>query len=101
MESSVTCLSAARQTPATSNRATNMANNLTFIFTGHCTPVERVEEGRLLAPPRLHAHVQVEVDLHAEEFFHFFAGQRPDALQHRALRADYDGFLPVPLHPDP
>src|SRR3954467_7011623 len=100
MESSVTCLSAARQTPATSSRAMNMANNLTFIFTGHCTPVERIEVGRLFPPARLHSHVQVEIDLHAEDLLHLLPRQRADLLQHRALGPDHDRFLPVPLHPD-
>src|SRR5206468_3965393 len=95
IESSEICLSAARQTPTISSRAAKAANNLTFIFTGHCTPVERVEEGSLLPPSRLHAHVQVEIDLRAEKLFHLFPRQRADTLQHRAFRADHDGLLPV------
>jgi len=51
---------AARQTPASRSRTTRAPQILEIIFTGHCTPVQRIQEGGLFAPPRLHAHMQVE-----------------------------------------
>src|SRR5881394_1810624 len=97
MESSVTGLSAARQTDARSSAARRAANNLTVIFTGHCTPVERVQKGRLFAPAGLYAHVEVEIDLHAEDLLHLLPGERADLLEHRALGADDDRLLPIAL----
>src|SRR5690348_8562017 len=66
-------LSAASATPRPSNSASRGAQTLFFIFSGHCTPVERIEEGGLLAPSGLHAHVQIEVHVHAEDPLHLLA----------------------------
>src|ERR1041385_3964194 len=97
---SLTCLSAARQTEAARNRSRSAAQILKIIVTGHCTPVERTEKGCLFAPVRLHTHMKVEVDLHAEQPLHFLPRQRTDLFQHRTLRADDDGLLAIALHAD-
>src|SRR5947207_1694264 len=47
-----------------------------IVFSGHCTPVQCIEEGSLLAPSRLHAHMKIEIDLHAEDALHLFARER-------------------------
>src|SRR5277367_1370613 len=98
--SSVITLSAARQTPATSRNITSAATILGVIFTCHFTPVERIQKGGFFAPRRLHPHVQIEIDLHAEEGFHLLPRQRADTLQSRALRADHNGLLPGPFDAD-
>src|SRR6516162_4437460 len=101
MESSVTgFLSAARHTAPARNSAIRAAISLRIVFTGHCTPVQRVQKRSLLAPSRLHAHVQVKIDLDAENPLHLLARQRPDALEHRAFSPDHDRLLPVPLDVD-
>src|SRR5215471_17696268 len=72
----------------TGSMSTMMSRNdsgvLRIIFCGHCTPVERIQEGRLLAPARLH----------------FPARQHSDALQRCALGTDNDGLLSGSLHVD-
>src|SRR5579859_4681677 len=97
--SSVTT-SFARQTPASIRAISSNAQILDFIFPGHCTPVEGVEEGRLFPPSGLHAHMQVEVDLDPEDAFHLLAGQRSDFFQCRSLGADHDRLLAGSLHTD-
>src|SRR5580704_11593166 len=98
MESSETGLSAARQALTSRISAIKEAKILGIIFYGHCTPVEGVEEGGLVAPAWLYAHVQIEVNLHAEQFLHFHARQSADFDQYGALFSDEDGLLPGPLH---
>src|SRR6185369_8081539 len=99
MRSSLTGLSAARQTLASMNRIASTAQILEFIFSGHCTPVESIQKVRVLPPPRLHPNVQVEIDLHPENPLHLLPRQGPDLFEHRALGPDYAGLLPVALHP--
>src|SRR5580704_1304307 len=96
--SSVMILSAARQTVANNKTVIRAAIILEIIFTGHCTPVERVEKSGLVAPARLHADMKVQIDTNAEELFHFHARQRADLFQHGRLGADDDGLLAVALH---
>src|ERR1017187_5225221 len=100
MRPSLTGLSAARQTLTARQSRMSEAQILEIIFTGHCTPVERIQKGRLFTPPRLHANVEVEIDLHAEQPLHFLARQRADFLEHRGPGADHDGLLAVALHAD-
>src|SRR5689334_5635664 len=71
-----------------------------LIFTRHCTPVQAVEERPVLAPAGLHLHMQIEIDLDAEQLFHLRARQRPDLLQHRRTTPDHDSLLPLALHAD-
>ena len=73
---------------------------LSFICSGHCTPVEGRQEARLLPPVRLHFNVQVEVHVAVEEPLHFLARQSADILQHRAARADNNALLAVALDID-
>src|SRR5579872_4080344 len=100
MRSSLMGLSAARQTLTSRNRTVRTALILFIIFSGHCTPVQGVEKGGLLAPPGLYAHMQVEIDLRFEELLHLLAGEGADLFEHRALGADDDGLLAVTLHAD-
>src|SRR5258708_2986230 len=100
MRSSLIGLSAARQTPARRNRIASTAQILEFIVSGHCTPVQGIEKGRLFAPSRLYANVQVEIDLHPQDALHLLARQSADFLEHGAPSADHDGLLAIALHPD-
>src|SRR5262249_48738684 len=100
MALSVTGWSAARHSVTASNRATNARAILEIIFTGHCTPVERVEKGVFFPPAGLHADVKVEIDLHSKEMLHLDARRRADALQRGALRADDDALLASTFHAD-
>src|ERR1035437_10347287 len=93
-------LSAARQTPASRSRTTRAPQILEIIFTGHCTPVQRVQQGGLLAPPRFHAHMQVEIDSHSEYPLHLLTRQRADLLEHGAPGPDDNSLLAIALHPD-
>src|SRR5262249_49974022 len=93
--SSVICGgSLARQTACIRNSARKAANILCIIFSGHCTPVESIEKGAVLAPVRLHANMQVQIDLQTEEALHLLTRQRADLLQHCPAGADHDGLLP-------
>src|SRR5579883_2192201 len=93
-------VSFARPTPASRNAARSNAQMLDFIFPGHCTPVERIQKGRLLPPAGLHADVQVEVDPDSEQPLHLLPREGADLFQGRALCADDDGLLARALHPD-
>src|SRR5450432_2709644 len=90
----------AGQMACSSRQASRSVQILVIIFSGHCTPVQRVQEGPLLPPAGLHAHVQVKIDFHSEPLFHFMAGQGADLLQHGAARANHDGLLAVAFHPN-
>src|SRR5471030_800415 len=90
----------ATQRACSARPAKRTVQSLEIIFTGHCTPVQRVEKGALFPPARFHAHMQIQIDLGPEEFFHFVAGQSADLFQHGAPGPDHDGLLPVALHPD-
>src|SRR6185436_19730008 len=91
MAASVGCLSAATA-PHTNIRASMTAQILGIIFNGHCTPVQRIQEGSILAPARLHANVKIQIDLYPEDTLHFLSGQHSDLLQHRSAGADQDSF---------
>src|ERR1700736_2568460 len=82
--------------PANTN-VMSTATILGIIFSGHCTPVECIEEGCLLAPSWLYTHVEIEIDLHAKKLFHFVTRLRADLLEHRAASPDDDAFLPIPF----
>src|ERR1700682_9848 len=69
-----------------------------FIFTGHCTPVERVEKGRLLTPVRPYFHVQIQKNLLAEKPLHLFARQCSHLLEPGSSGADDDALLSLFLH---
>src|ERR1039457_2783065 len=87
MESSVITLgSFARQTACIRNSARKTANSLCIIFSGHCTPVEGVQKATVLAPVGLHANVQVQIDLQAEEALHLLAGLGADLLRSEERR---------------
>src|ERR1700738_1536090 len=73
---------------------------LDIIFSGHCTPVQRVEKGAVLAPARFHAHVEVEEDLAFEDLLLSLARLSADLLQHLAAGPDDDALLPLALHAD-
>src|ERR1035438_2947697 len=101
MESSVTGGgSLASATACIRNIARRAMQILLIIFFGHCTPVQRIEEGAVLAPARLHADMQVQIDLQAEQAFHFLARQRADLFEHGAAGSDHNRLLSVPLQMD-
>src|SRR5664279_4123737 len=101
MVSSVICGgSFAGQTASKRNSARNAAKNLCIVFSGHCTPVERIEKAAVLAPVGLHANVQIEVNLQAEQVLHFVAGLGADLLKHCPPGADHDRLLSVALQVD-
>src|SRR5450759_1308756 len=98
MVSSVICGgSCARQTACNMNSARNAAKSLCIVFSGHCTPVEGIEKAAVLAPVGLHANVQVQIDLQAEQALHFLACLRADLLQHGTAGADDNRLLPIAL----
>src|ERR1039458_474153 len=79
----------ARQTAGIRNSARKTARRLCIIVSGHCTPVEGVDKAAVLAPVGLHANVQVQIDLQAEEALHLLARLGADLLQHGAAGADH------------
>src|SRR5277367_457212 len=77
-------------------------NRLIFIalVIRHCTPVHRVQEHRFLTPVRLHLHVQLKEDLHAEQLFHVFTSADANLFQQCGFRPDDDALLPFALNED-
>src|SRR5687768_5616497 len=97
---SLSGLSAAAAGPQIRTRIAIAAQILIIIAIGHCTPVQRIEKGRILAPTWLHLYVQFQIDLHSEDTLHLLTGQGPDLFEHRAAGPDHDPLLAFPLHPD-
>src|ERR1035438_2206022 len=96
--SSVICGgSFAGQTACIRNSARKAANSLCIVFSGHCTPVQGIQEAAVFAPVGLHANMQVQVDLETEQALHFLAGQGADLLQHGAAGANHNRLLPIAL----
>src|SRR4051812_23921864 len=75
-------------------------NALRFIFSGHCTPVECIQERLTLAPVHSRLHLQLQENLFAEQALHLLARQRTNLLQHSASGADEDALLSLLLDVD-
>ena len=58
------------------------------------------DECRALTPVALNFDVNLQEDLHTEQFLQFFAGSCADPLQHFSATADDDGFLAVAFDVD-
>ena len=63
-------------------------------------PVELADEGGALAPVALDFDVNLQEDLHTEQFLQLFAGGGADFFEHCAAAANDDGFLAVALDVD-
>jgi len=63
-------------------------------------PVELADEGGALAPVALDFDVNLQEDLHTEQFLQLFAGSGADLFEHCAAAADDNGFLAVALDVD-
>src|ERR1019366_1503307 len=81
-----------------SKRTSEPRTRLSFISSGHCTPVNSIQEPGLFPPARFHLYVEVEKNTRVEKCFHFLAGQRADLLEHGPALADDDALLSVTLH---
>src|SRR5688572_15378817 len=65
------------------------------------TVVAKAPELLAIAPPVLvHLYIEFDMDLFGEEFFQYPSGFHPYPFKGRALMADDDPLLGVPLHHD-
>src|SRR4029078_6398060 len=74
-------------------RAMSRTADLNVIFSGHCTPVQGVEKGSVRAPAGLHAHVQIQIDLTLEQFFHLMTRLCADLFEHGSANANHNRLL--------
>src|ERR1700693_5856903 len=56
-----------------------------------------VQHAIVLAPVRLYAHLQIEIDPGSEKAFQILPRRRPDALDHVAAAAHDDRLLRLPV----